>query len=122
MYNAYQYQNYQPPFYQRQPQPHRYEIIRVHGRDGINALAMPENSSVLCLDETDSIVWLAQTDGAGFKSVTPFRISKIEAPQSASESEKHSAQLNSLETRITRLERLINGESDNAGVAEKRSD
>ena len=57
--------------------PH-YEVIKVHGREGANAFQMGPNSSLLLLDENDPIVWLAKTDGAGYKTVTPFRITPYE--------------------------------------------
>ncbi len=63
MYNG--YNNYRLP---------TYEVIKVNGRGGANAFQMGPNSSILLLDETDNIVWLAQTDGAGYKTVTPFDI------------------------------------------------
>lgn len=53
--------------------PH-YEVIRVNGRAGAEAFQMGENSSVLLLDETANIIWFAQTDGAGYKTLTPFTI------------------------------------------------
>mgnify|MGYP003311272107 CR=1 FL=1 len=35
---------------------------------------MAPNSEALLLDTTDAIVWLAQTDGAGYKTVTPYSV------------------------------------------------
>ena len=63
MYNG--YNNYRLP---------TYEVIKVNGRGGANAFQMGPNSSILLLDETDNVVWLAQTDGAGYKTVTPFSL------------------------------------------------
>lgn len=60
--------------------PH-YEVIRVNGRAGAEAFQMGENSSVLLMDETANIIWFAQTDGAGYKTLTPFTITQyIEQP------------------------------------------
>ena len=50
------------------------QIIRVNGENGARAYQMPPNSSVLLLDENQPIVWLAQTDGAGYKTVAPYKI------------------------------------------------
>ena len=58
--------------------PPAYEVVKVHGREGANAFQMGPNSSILLLDENDPIVWLAKTDGAGYKTVTPFRIAPYE--------------------------------------------
>ena len=50
------------------------QIVQVSGENGARAYQMPPNSSTLLLDNTDSIVWLVQTDGAGYKTVTPYTI------------------------------------------------
>lgn len=63
--------NYNPYGYNRFP---TYEVIKVNGKPGVDAFQMGPNSSVLLLDETANIVWLAQTDGAGYKTATPFDI------------------------------------------------
>jgi hypothetical protein len=68
---------------------------------------MGPNSSILLLDETAPIVWLAQTDGAGYKTITPYSIT----PYQAAPTQDYS----NLEARIKRLEDMIN-ESNNANV------
>lgn len=50
------------------------QIVRVNGENGARTYQMMPNSSALLLDETAPLVWLAQTDGAGYKTVTPFKI------------------------------------------------
>lgn len=75
--------------------PPRQEVIRVNGENGARAFQLAPNSSVLLLDETDPVVWLAMTDGAGYKTVTPYSISPlVREPQK------------SLEDRIKRLEEM----------------
>lgn len=68
------YNQYQPmqAYNQRTPPGQGYDIIRVNGRNGAEMFQMPPNSQALLLDETMPIVWLAQTDGAGYKSPSPF--------------------------------------------------
>lgn len=73
-----QYQNpylnsnyYQSPF---SPPLQKYEIVHVNGKNGADAFQMAPNSNNLLLDDTAPIVWLVQTDGAGYKSLTPFDI------------------------------------------------
>ena len=97
--------------------PH-YEVIRVNGRAGAEAFQMGENSSVLLLDETANIIWFAQTDGAGYKTLTPFTITQyIEQPP---------VDVNVLNDRVAQLENMIteikeevsNGKS-NSGNNEK---
>lgn len=88
---------YNQPFYS--PQPRRTEIIHVNGENGARALAMMPNSQALLLDDTAPLVWLAQTDGAGYKTLTPYSITPYEP--------KH-VDVNSLEERIAKLEEAIN--------------
>ena len=89
MYNG--YNNYRLP---------TYEVIKVNGRGGANAFQMGPNSSILLLDETDNIVWLAQTDGAGYKTVTPFDI--------VPHKEEQKVDMTSVINRIEALELSIN--------------
>ena len=75
------------------------EIIHVNGENGAMALQMMPNSQALLLDDTAPIVWLAQTDGAGYKTVTPYDISPHKA--------KEPVGVKDLEERIERLERMM---------------
>lgn len=54
------------------------QIIRVNGENGARAYQMMPNCSALLLDETAPLVWVAQTDGAGYKTITPYSITKYE--------------------------------------------
>lgn len=89
----------------RPPAP-KYEIIHVNGENGARALQMAENSNALLLDDTAPIVWLAQTDGAGYKTVTPYSITPYQPEQPVD--------VKSLEGRIKKLEDMINGKYSNA--------
>lgn len=56
---------------------------------------MSPNSSMLVLDETAPIIWYAQTDGAGYLTVTPFDITPHQVqPQ---------VNLNDLVNRVSKL-------------------
>ena len=93
---------YPPPM--RGPMLTRQEITRVNGRNGAMAIQMAPNSSVLVLDETAPLVWLCQTDGAGYLTAAPFDIAPHqEAPQ---------VSVNDLSARLTRLEEIVNGKPD----------
>lgn len=83
---------YQPMM--QQPQ----EVLKVTGRNGANALNLAPNSSVLALDTSAPIVWLVTTDGAAYKTCTPYEIKPYEEIST-----------DSLEKRISRLEELIQG-------------
>jgi len=107
MYNGFnQYQMYNP----YQPQA-RSEVIRVTGENGARMYQMPPNSSALLLDESEPIVWLKQTDGAGYPTITPYKITPF-TPESP---------VKGLEERITRLEEIINAKSNSIHDAESNA-
>ena len=82
----------------------RMDIVTVNGENGARAFQMPPNSRVLLLDENAPIVWLAQTDGAGYKTVSAYNISPVQSAQTQ--------EYSSLEARIKRLEDMLNEKSD----------
>ena len=84
------------------PQPQ--EVVKVNGKNGVDAYQLAPNSSALLLDTTASIVWLVQTDGAGYKTSTPYDITPH-----VPEEEVH---FKSLEERISKLEETINAKSN----------
>ena len=97
--------SFQSPFgngmntsYQNQQLPH-YDIVKVNGRNGAEAFQMGPNSQVLLLDETAPVLWLASTDGAGYKTVSAFDISPHQDQQQT--------MLSSIERRLARLEEYI---------------
>ena len=94
----YAYPNlYQNPTYQQtMPQ----QVIKVHGKNGADMYRMSPNSSVLLLDELEPLVYLAQTDGAGYKTITAY---DIQLHQELPPVDTHS-----LEQRISRLEEILN--------------
>lgn len=91
-------------------QPQQCQITRVNGRNGADAFRMAPNSTILLLDENDPIVWLKQTDGAGYATVTPYQVSpyKPETPVNVSE----------LENRVKRLEERLNAKPDDANAGQ----
>lgn len=114
---AYGYQNYNMPYqqgcgYNQMQQAPKYDIIEVNGENGANALQMAPNSRVIAMDKTAPIIWVCQTDGAGYKTSTPFDIT----PHKAAEPVDMSA----LEERIARLEGIINEQSNHAVATEKQ--
>lgn len=46
--------------------------VKVNGRPGAEAYQLAPNSDKLLLDSSAPIVWLVQTDGAGYKTLTPY--------------------------------------------------
>ena len=87
--------------------PH-YEVIQVNGENGAKAFTMAPNSSALLMDTTAPIVWLCQSDGAGYHTQTPFSIAPYQP--------EPPVDVKSLAERIERLEAKLN-EQSNAGTA-----
>ena len=88
------------------PYPQRTEVVRVNGRAGAESYAMGPNSSALLLDESGSLVWLATTDGAGYKTVSPYDISPHQVAPAPD--------FSSLESRIKKLEERFNDSGNTA--------
>lgn len=99
-----------------QPQPYRQappvmQVTRVNGEGGARAFSMGPNSSALLLDESGVIVWLVTTDGAGYKSVSPYDITPHQAAPAVD--------VGALSQRVARLEEIINGASANSATAKR---
>lgn len=91
----------------------RCEIIQVNGENGAKAFMMAPNSSALLMDTTAPIVWLCQSDGAGYHTQTPFSISPYQP--------EPPVDVRSLENRLARLEAKVNEQSDAVAVKQKRA-
>ena len=84
--------------------PQQQEVVKVNGKNGVDAFQIAPNSSALLLDTTASIVWLVQTDGAGYKTSTPYDITP-HVPE-------EEVQFKTLEERISKLEETINAKTN----------
>ena len=94
-----------------QPMAQPTHVIRVNGENGAKAYNLGANSSALLLDESGLMVWLVTSDGAGYKTVSPYDITPHkDAPAPDYED---------LESRIKRLEDMMNGYSGNTAAARK---
>ena len=113
MYNP--YNNAYNPMQAQYNSPAKYEITRVNGKNGAEAFQMQPNSAILLLDETAPVVWLKQTDGAGYATITPYSITPMQT-QEQQESDK----LNELENRIAELEGLVNAKSNSTSSQQKQ--
>lgn len=116
MYGGFAGPQFGQPGQPGQPMGQRYEIIHVNGENGARALQMAPNSNALVMDDTAPLIWLCQTDGAGYKTVQAFDI----APHRAAPA----VDVGSLEARIARLEEIVNGSKSADAVprAETRED
>ena len=110
-----QFQNpYMNPYgMQQMPALQPTQVVRVNGENGARAYTIGANSSALLLDESGLLVWLVTSDGAGYKTVSAYDIT----PHQAAPQPDYS----SLESRITRLEGLINGNTTDSTAARKRA-
>jgi hypothetical protein len=86
----------------------RYEVIQVNGRAGAESFRMAPNSSTLLLDTTSSIIWFAQTDGAGYLTVTPYDFKPHE--------EVPPININDIDARLKKLEEYYVQQSNNAAT------
>ena len=69
--------NYPTPYYNpfpQQPIIQPTQVVRVNGENGARSYTIGANSSALLLDESGLMVWLVTSDGAGYKTVTPYDI------------------------------------------------
>lgn len=100
------YNPYQPQYNFMQPTPNQMmqtqQVTRVNGRNGAEAFRMGANSSVLLLDETEPIVWLKQTDGAGYPTLTAYDIKMHQ--------DLPPVDLRSIEERLTKIEEVLKNE------------
>ena len=92
------------------PQP--VQVVRVNGENGARAYQIGANSSALLLDESGLMVWLVTSDGAGYKSVSAYDITPHQAAPAPD--------FGSLESRIKRLEEIVNGSSRNPSAAREK--
>lgn len=122
MFSPFTYQNTYPNPYSSyypaatgnnpyQPQL-RQEIAKVSGENGAKAFQLPARSSILLLDENEPIIWLKQTDDAGYPSLTAYSITPYVPEQKPDTT--------NLEKRIERLEALIN-ESNFTNATEQQT-
>lgn len=95
------------------------QIIKVNGENGARAFQMMPNSSVLLLDEREPLVYLVQTDGAGYKSMMAYKIVPVQVEQSSGikDIDMH---LHSLEAKLDRMEEWMNAQSNT--TTDKRSE
>jgi hypothetical protein len=113
-YNNYMNNFAQPNYMQPQPQPQpQQNIIKVHGFEGAQAFNMAPNSNVLLLDESNPIIYIKTTDGAGYPTIKAFTITPYQ--------EKSQPDFQSLEARITRLEEVLNNESNTTNSSQSKS-
>ena len=109
------YGQYVPQYQVPSPQLPVTQVVKVHGEDGAKAFQMGANSSALLLDESGLMVWLVTSDGAGYKTVSAYDIKPHEVAPAPD--------YGSLESRIEKLEMIVNGNTKRpAAIGKKQSD
>lgn len=76
------------------------KVPEVNGMNGANAYQIGANSSVLLLDTNLPIVYLKQTDGGGYATVTAFDL--------VAHKDAETRNMEDIKSRLDRLEELIN--------------
>ena len=66
------------PFSQPMAQPPAQQLIKVSGLEGAKAFQMGPNSAVALFHESEDILYVKTTDGAGFPSIRTFRFTPYE--------------------------------------------
>lgn len=89
------------------------QVVKVNGENGARTYNLGANSSALLLDESGLMVWLITTDGAGYKTVSAYDITPHQA--------KPEPDFGSLESRIKRLEDMINDTTDSSAARRRYS-
>ena len=87
------------------------QVVKVNGENGARSYQIGANSSALLLDESGMMVWLVTSDGAGYRTVTAYDITPHKTEP---------AKYDSLESRIKRLEDIVNGSADSSAVKQKQ--
>ena len=100
MYNG----SFYPQFNPFQAPVQQTRVTRVSGRPGAEAFQMAPNSEAFLLDETQPVIWLKTTDGAGYPSLTPYDITIHE--------DEKPVDFRSFEERLKKLEDYFNAQSD----------
>lgn len=103
------YQQNQQPQIQQMP---KQEVVKVNGENGARAYPLGANSSALLLDESGTMVWLAVSDGAGYRTVSAYDIT----PHQTAPVQDYS----SLESRISRLEEMLSNGNTTDTTATRR--
>lgn len=77
----------------------RFKTTKVNGRAGAEMFQMGPDSDIVLIDETCNKIWYAQTDGAGYKTLIPYRITP--------DVEEQPVDFNDLANRLTNIEQQL---------------
>ena len=104
---------YLNPYGYQMPTTQPTSVVKVNGENGARAFMLGANSSALLLDESGLLVWLVVSDGAGYKTVTPYDITPHQATPTPD--------FGTLESRIQKLEEIVNGNTTDTFATRRRA-
>lgn len=96
-----------------QPYTTSNQIVKVNGMNGAQAYNLMPNSSILLLDETAPRLFLKQTDGAGYPTISAYKLEPYV--------EEKQPELSDIVSRIEKLEETINAKSNTSNAKRKQS-
>lgn len=97
-----------------QPQATRQEIIQVNGLDGAKAYQMQPNSQIILLDLNNPTVYIKQTDGANFPTITTYQLIPVETVAAEEKGTN-----NNIELRLKKLEEFMGELTNEQSVIEQ---
>ena len=86
------------------------KITMVNGFNGANAIRLGVDSSKLVLDNSGDILWCITTDGAGYKTVKPYKLEPMDMPLNP-EYKSFDERLSKIEEQLGGLIRELTGHS-----------
>lgn len=89
------------------------QIIKVNGTNGANAFQLSPNSSILLLDESAPRLFLKQTDGAGYPTITAYKLEPYV--------EEKQPELSDILARLNKLEETVNAKSNTSSTKRKQT-
>lgn len=89
------------------------QIIKVNGTNGANAFQLSPNSSILLLDESAPRLFLKQTDGAGYPTITAYKLEPYV--------EEKQPDINDILARLNKLEETVNAKSNTTNARRKQT-
>ena len=111
------YQGYNQPYVPKPNVLPPQQILQANGKTSIDMLQMSPNSSVLIADTTAPMVWKCVSDGLG--NVTSEAFDIVPHKDEATQEQETLAAIN---TRLTRLEGIVNEQSAFIGHSESEFD
>lgn len=82
-------------------------LVKVTGIEGAKAYQMSPNSTAALFDDKENIMYIKQTDGAGFPTIKTFSFTELEVNDKPVEISEIRTELDALRTDIDKLKAEI---------------